>query len=194
MMTKFIAIGGEPATGKSTLMKRIIDKIEILSEKSFSEQKFFGLPVMANGSGVIIFGVYETGHLYGGTDRFAMNIQPAAENFAKKALQSMNESGFTIIFEGDRLFNEKYLDYLVRLGHILKTFVIECDTAEKERRHRERGDKQNEIWKKGRITKIETIKRHNTFLNDRYHLTVLQNANAESIDWNAQIIMREIDL
>lgn len=180
-MAKFIAIGGEPATGKSTLVRGILRE---LGEKNKLVQTYLhGVAVTVVGN-FIIMGTYAEGEAYGGTDRFALSIQPKAVEFASKIPDNK-----VVLFEGDRLFNEKFLNELLLQGHQLVTFILECDEKEKKRRHQLRGDHQDETWLKGRITKIATIKKHNQFLGNRYNLRSLDNSGEKQAESNLFTIL-----
>jgi hypothetical protein len=188
-MHKIIAIGGEPATGKSSLMKSVIKE---LGHPVFPNDKFFDLPCIRYGftPEIIILGIYDDS-VFSGTDRYAMNIQPVAEKMIDN-VASTGDRNFVILFEGDRLFNEKFLVKITSYPSIvLKTFVLKCSQEQKAARHATR-DNQNESWLAGRATKVQTILTHNRFLNNRYNVTELISGVPFDMDYNTKMILQEI--
>ena len=73
---KVIAIGGEPGTGKTTLMWKLIEQLK--PEPKFSEFKLVPYHQKDN---VYILGKYEEGETFAGTDRMSMSVQPEAIKF-----------------------------------------------------------------------------------------------------------------
>lgn len=142
---KIVILAGEPATGKSTIMRRILPA----NKKRFKYGKVHGYM-----SGVTCYlGLYEGG-VFDGTDRLAMSVQPHAKKLVQKLVKSDKCS--CIVFEGDRLFNDKFLSFLSSVADI-KLFVIYASEETLHRRHKERKDNQSEVWLKGRKTKIDRL-------------------------------------
>ena len=81
-MKNIIALGGEPATGKTTLMWRIIDSVtdwqKIEPKKTLSA-------IRSESLDLTILGKYDRGLEFAGTDRLSMSVQPAATEFIKEA-------------------------------------------------------------------------------------------------------------
>lgn len=176
-----IAIGGEPATGKSTLMRAIIKE---LGTPNISDS-IRGLPytVVEN---VCILGYYEEEQTFGGTDRYAMDVQPRAV----EALPILVQMYTKVLFEGDRLFNVKFLEECRKYG--LVTFLLETPEETKKARHLHRSDTQNESWLKGRITKLQNILKYNNATRNRYGVQILPSRNEDDILSNREIILKEI--
>ena len=148
-MRKIIAMGGEPATGKSTIMKKFISTLEPMA--SIETVKL--VPSLYDlKNDLVILGKYEDGQMFGGTDRYSMAVQPAAVRFVEG-------SESNILFEGDRLFNQSFLEFLADLPDTELTILyIEADSAIVEHRHVDRGDTQSETFIKGRKTKYENLR------------------------------------
>ena len=76
-MNKVIAIGGEPATGKTTLMFELIklaDDWEIVKPKKLLDAMY------SKKQNLYILGKYANdGNVFQGTDRLSMAVQPDAE-------------------------------------------------------------------------------------------------------------------
>ena len=141
--------GGEPATGKSTIMKRLMTRFkEEPVPRKYDTLQYLDYEQSRN----IILGRYPDGQAFGGTDRLPMNVQP----FAEKFLAQRKSEDYTVWFEGDRLFNAKFLHYIESLS-ILHHFFAVCARSEViDQRHSSR-DHQNEAWLKGRRTKVKHL-------------------------------------
>jgi hypothetical protein len=155
-MRKIIAIGGEPATGKSTLMKKFLKMIPGgLEEK---EPVKLVPSLYASEPDLYILGRYPDGEPFGGTDRFSMAVQPAAVEF-------VNLTGSNILFEGDRIFNQSFLELLADLPDTeLKILFITAHDHIIHSRHIERADTQSAVFKKGRATKISNLRSNMTLM------------------------------
>ena len=100
-MMKVFAIGGEPGSGKSTLMKEVIKHYN-------AEPKYdaFKLVPYLQKDNIYILGKYEEGEVFSGTDRMSMAVQPEAIKF----LESL-PSNSVVLYEGDRLFTASFLEH-----------------------------------------------------------------------------------
>lgn len=143
---KIIAIGGEPGSGKSTLMKRIINELEV--EPKYNEFKL--VPYLQKDN-VYILGKYEEGEVFSGTDRMSMAVQPQAIKF----LESL-PSDSVVLYEGDRLFTASFLEHCIE-KYSLDIIYLSTDKEVRKERYKERGSNQNETWLQGRETKISNI-------------------------------------
>lgn len=108
-MVKVIAMGGEPATGKTTLMFRLIsmaDDWQVVKPQKLLDAMY------SKKLNLYILGKYANdGNVFQGTDRLSMAVQPDAEKFFSE-LWYEEGAKTNVIFEGDRLFNGKLLDKL----------------------------------------------------------------------------------
>ena len=143
---KVIAIGGEPGSGKTTLMNRIISHYKF--EPKYDSFKL--VPYMQKDN-IYLLGKYEEGEVFSGTDRMSMAVQPEAIKF----LASLPKDSI-LLFEGDRLFTASFLEHCVEN---YETIIIHLatDKAVRQERYKERGSEQNETWLQGRETKINNI-------------------------------------
>lgn len=168
-MLKVIAIGGEPATGKTTLVKRFI-KESRLEFKRIREGKLLDL-LYNEESDIYVLGIYEEGlGTFQGTDKLSMAVQPDAISFFD------NLKNGKVIFEGDRLFNSKLLSYLSEKfpGEDLKILVLVASDKTLNERHIYRKDNQDDTFKNSRKTKIRNILSN---LDLKEHITVIDNEN-----------------
>mgnify|MGYP003333310721 CR=1 FL=1 len=164
-MIKVIAIGGEPGAGKSTLMWKLIDRLQ--PEAKFAEYKLVPYHQKDN---IYILGKYEEGETFSGTDRMSMSVQPEAIKF----LDTLpNDS--VVIYEGDRLFTQSFLEHCHE-HHNLQIIYLQTTKEERIIRYAQRGSNQNETWLQGRETKIANILSNMTLM---FNTTKYKNNNKE---------------
>ena len=156
MAQRIIAIGGEPASGKSTLMKRILK--EHMPLKTFTYGLVRGL--YSNEHNTYFIGIYDNS-IFCGTDKLSMAVQP---DFIK-LLNRKPEA--TFVFEGDRLFNQSLFDQKQ-----CEIFILEVSEETLQARHEQRQDNQTAKFKKAKRTKIQNIKQKNA-------ATILPNNTTE---------------
>ena len=140
---KCVAIGGVPATGKTTLMKNIINILQ--PKKKFK----YGLLRGYIQKDISILGVYKANDVFAGTDKLSMAVQKDYQKYIDKIMMNT-------IFEGDRLFTKNNLLDICK-KYKTKIIILENDKQTLQERHIERGDNQSEKFKKGRATKINNI-------------------------------------
>lgn len=162
-----IAVGGEPASGKTTLLKRI--RKNFINLTPFKDGLVRGEYCPINQ--VYFVGVFDDS-MFEGTDKLSLSVQPAFLEFVQKTPNAK------IIFEGDRLFNASVFDY-----HKSVVYILELSPSIHKERHAQRGHEQNETFLKGRKTKIDNIK--NTFSH-----TILHNDYEKDIEINEIEIMK----
>lgn len=154
---RVVAIGGEPATGKTTLVRSVIEKLGSCRPFSSKGEKTTIRGLQFSTAKVMILGIYELGETFAGTDRFSMAVMPDAIRFFRFLSESKDYEGWTILFEGDRLFSETLLRVLAELPLDLRIFVLTAPPEVLEERHRERGDSQSSTWLAGRKTKVDRL-------------------------------------
>ena len=143
---RVIAIGGNPGSGKSTLMKRLIEHYS--PEKKYNE---FKLVPYLQSNNIFILGKYDDGEVFSGTDKMSMAVQPEAIKF----LATLPNSA-VVIYEGDRLFTSTFLEDCTE-KYDLKIIHLITDANVRQERYKERGSEQNETWLRGRESKINNI-------------------------------------
>lgn len=154
-MRHIFGIGGQPATGKTTIMRVIIDTLD----EKFGKHILVESVKLVNGllwpsAHTYIIGKYVDGEVFAGTDKLSMAVQPAALEFIKGLPEDA-----VVLFEGDRLFNQSFLESIVDLGdtYQLHGIVLTADHEEINRRHLVRKDDQDEKFLKSRRTKYNNI-------------------------------------
>jgi hypothetical protein len=157
-MVRVIAMGGEPATGKTTLMFKLIsmaDDWQVVKPEKLLDAMY------SKKLNLYILGKYANdGNVFQGTDRLSMAVQPDAEKFFSSLAYESNAENHSvsIIFEGDRLFNGKLLDKLSEwFPDSFKVLVLTASHDTKEQRHVDRKDDQDDKFKNSRATKISNI-------------------------------------
>jgi len=143
---RIIAVGGEPGSGKSTLMWKLINHYQ--PKPMYEAYKL--VPYLQKDN-IYFLGKYEEGEVFSGTDRMSMAVQPEAIKF----LNTLDEHSI-VLYEGDRLFTSSFLEDCAAkysLEIIYLSTLKEVRTA----RYAERGSNQNETWLRGRESKIGNI-------------------------------------
>lgn len=150
---QIIAIGGEPGSGKTTLMKEIINHYGV-------EPKYdsFKLVPYLQKDNIYILGKYEENEVFSGTDRMSMAVQPEATKFLSTLT---NDS--VVLFEGDRLFTASFLEHCLD-KYDLNIIYLSTTKQIREERYKERGSNQNGTWLQGRETKISNIMSNMTLM------------------------------
>lgn len=156
-MRKLIAVGGLPATGKTTILRKFIEGKNLVEQEpvklvSTMYDEKYDLQILGYyGDGYGAIG----GTCFQGTDTLSMAVQPAATEF-------LITTESNILFEGDRLFNAKFLEAAVDLvdrGELeLEIVLINADPDLVTQRHLDRKDSQTEQFLKGRETKYDNIR------------------------------------
>lgn len=165
-MKRVIAIGGIPGSGKSTLMKKIIETLS--PTEKYNSYKL--VPYLQKNS-IYILGKYEEGEVFSGTDRMSMAVQPEAIKF----LDSLEKDSI-ILFEGDRLFTSSFLEHCID-KYELDIVYLKVDNEVREERYKQRGSDQNKTWIQGRETKINNILTNMTLM-----FNVISFSNDNEVD------------
>ena len=165
-MRKIIAIGGQPGTGKTTLMKEFLLDYEWVK----CEPRKMLNALFCEELGLYVLGKYEEGETFAGTDRLSMAVQPTAQEFAEKC-------EYNILFEGDRIFNQSFLEFCMGLPDVeLEVVYLKAPQELLEQRYKDRGSEQSETFLKGRATKYSNILSNFELMP---HVTEFVNTNLE---------------
>ena len=165
-----ICLIGEPATGKTTLMKSLINELGPFqfADKPFSHHY---------NNRIIVLGKYDKG-LFQGTDKLSMAVQPLAIEFVRKHQDKV------ILLEGDRLGNLSFFKEVKQL-HQLHIVCLRTEHNTQEIRHITRNDTQTEQFKKAKRTKISNIleaEKVSVFNNNNYKdMSLIKQAILERI-------------
>ena len=176
---KIVSIGGVPASGKTTLVKRLREMLG--KPKLFKFRKLRGEYYKEDS--IYLLGVYDD-KLFSGTDRLSMAVQPDVIKFLTYIKENSYDS--IIVFEGDRLFNKSFIESIRDIADS-KIYLLQVDEEELEKRHIKRNDTQSEKWLKGRITKIQNI-------IDKYgkQIELMSNKDEEELENNVRNIWQSL--
>ena len=144
---KLIAVGGQPGTGKTTLFRKFMEGktwIEVEPAKLVS--------AMYNEKmDLYILGKYQEGETFAGTDRLSMAVQPPLQEWIKT-------HNCNILFEGDRVFNQSFLEFAMGLPNTdLQVVYLKTTKDVLEQRYKDRGSDQSEQFLRGRETKYSNL-------------------------------------
>lgn len=146
MPARTIFIAGVPASGKSTLFKRIRE--ELFNDSSaFKHGSCRGIE--SKDGRYKMLGVFD-GSMFEGTDRLSMTVIGDSIEYIK-TLQN-DETRYVVFVEGDRLFNYRFLSETRA-----KLFLIDANEKVLKYRHNKRGDSQTEKFIRSRRTKVENF-------------------------------------
>lgn len=146
-MRKIVAVGGSPGTGKTTLFRKFM---ETKTWEKVEPKKM--LPCLyCKDMDLYVLGKYEEGETFAGTDRLSMAVQPIAQEFVA-------ETTSNILFEGDRIFNQSFLEFAMELPNTeLHVVFLSVPKSILEQRYKDRGSDQSEQFLKGRETKYNNL-------------------------------------
>ena len=146
-MRNIVAVGGVPGTGKTTLFRKYMEDMEWVSAapckfvtSSYNKER-----------DLYVLGKYEEGETFAGTDRLSMSVQPPLQEWVSSTTSN-------ILFEGDRVFNQSFLEFCMNLPDTaLHIVYLNAPKELLEQRYKDRGSNQSEVFLKGRATKYNNI-------------------------------------
>jgi broad-specificity NMP kinase len=144
---KIIAVGGQPGTGKTTLFRKYMEG------KNWQETAPAKLVVASYNTerDLYILGKYDEGETFAGTDRLSMAVQPPLQEWI--ASHNCN-----VLFEGDRVFNQSFLEFCMGLPNTdLLVVYLKAPKEILEQRYKDRGSDQSEQFLRGRETKYSNL-------------------------------------
>ena len=165
-MRKIVAVGGSPGTGKTTLFRKFM---EGKTWEKVEPKKM--LPALyCKELDLYVLGKYEEGETFAGTDRLSMAVQPVAQEF-------VSECKSNILFEGDRIFNQSFLEFAMGLPEVeLDVIFLKAPKDILEQRYADRGSDQSETFLKGRETKYSNLLSNFDLMS---YITEFANTNLE---------------
>lgn len=194
----YIALGGVPATGKSTLCWGLIKKLR--ETYSDGEPSVLRLGV-AEGlffahARVLLLGKWQHNHPFPGPDRLSMAVQPVMMELLSHAtglIDHLNaldaDAGLpnrvrplTVVADGDRLYNDKMFGWVAE-RMTLKHLVLKAGPLTLQSRHKARADTQKETFLKSRATKVQNMMK-------KWPATVLTNGSPEDAERNLETLWR----
>ncbi len=174
-MRKIIGIGGESATGKSTLLKSLVETLGPASDwhrGTLSGPWYPEAQVMVLGAG--------GGVRYQAHAQLFLQVLPAMAEYRD----------LVVLFEGAPLFNISFLTYCkVKIASTVPStlvYALETSEATLDYRRRQRGDKQTRRCLRERAAKIKAI------LKDFPHAVRLRSESLEDLEKNVEVLREAI--
>lgn len=155
---QMVYVSGAPGTGKSTLMAHLTRACGRTPIHGTIPHDLLTLPTADRLPPARFNSAVELGkrrETFSGTDALSMSIQP-------KAVQYLARPGLAhtlILAEGDRLANLRFLASARELGWTVTLIHLHAPPALLDERCAVRGSAQNELWRRGRITKASNLAR-----------------------------------
>lgn len=185
---KIIGVGGQPGTGKSQIMKSVLEQIGKGYE--FKYKLLRGYKYLDFNPRLLILGIYEEGVLFCGTDRLSMVAIKSLKEFVKYCVDENVFLDYTILFEGDRFFKQEMFRYLESYNIDYSLYVLEVEEEILTKRREDRGlSNQTEKFLKGRKTMYENIK---TILPHK--TTILTNNTLDESQKNIKTILDSLGI
>ena len=152
---------GEPAAGKSTVMKNFIATLG-----SYSVQKQ-GLVTytLFHDDKVIIAGIYDE-QVFSGTDRLSKGVGPQFREWIAQKNANPGWDDWSFFAEGERFSNSKFFDFFRDECSDVTIYYLAADEKTLDERNANRSN-QNPSWRKGMRTRMNNLK-------NNYPVTVVQ--------------------
>jgi len=143
-------IGGIPTSGKSTLMRSIIEELGSLEDCE-------PMPLFRCQShgDILVVGRYPKGETFGGTDKISYGAIPKFRDFIRQEESKWKN----ILIEGDRFVREKDISWILANYTDSRIYILKVPLEVEKQRHIDRGDSQSEQWlstRRGLIRNLET--------------------------------------
>jgi broad-specificity NMP kinase len=163
---KLIAVGGSPGTGKTTLFRKYMNDKEWIQVEPAKLVSALYNPERD----LYILGKYEPNETFAGTDRLSMAVQPPMQEWI--ASHNCN-----VLFEGDRIFNQSFLEFAMGLPDTdLQIVYLKAPKEMLEQRYKDRGSDQSEQFLRGRETKYSNLLSNFELMS---YITEFNNTNLE---------------
>ena len=163
-MRKIIAVGGQPGTGKTTLFRKFMDGRHWI-ETNPADLVY----AMYNEElDLYVLGKYQEGETFAGTDKLSMAVQPKLQEWVAG-------NNCNILFEGDRVFNQSFLEFCMNLPNTeLDIVYLKTDKETLQKRYQDRGSDQSEKFLRGRETKYSNLLSNFELMS---YITEFENSN-----------------
>ena len=161
---KIIAVGGQPGTGKTTLFRKFMDGRHWI-ETNPADLVY----AMYNEElDLYVLGKYQEGETFAGTDKLSMAVQPKLQEWVAG-------NNCNILFEGDRVFNQSFLEFCMNLPNTeLDIVYLKTDKETLQKRYQDRGSDQSEKFLRGRETKYSNLLSNFELMS---YITEFENSN-----------------
>lgn len=182
-MIGVIAIGGQPAAGKSKIVEALLQRIGS-NPVAFTYGLVNGI-LYGQKQQLAVIGRYGEHRMFPGTDGLSMQAQPHFDALLSEWADLIGLHGRIVLFEGDRLFNRITLSRVIQLQLPHFFYLVETTPELLQQRHISRVDTQSTAWLKGRATKIINLR-------EEFTPTTLINNNVVDLLSNVTTLMSAI--
>ena len=150
---KITMLAGEPASGKSTVMREFISR---LGEGTVKKE---GLVVYTEypDDKVFIAGKYEEGAVFSGTDATTKSCGPKYREWLFNKINDVEYFDWRFYAEGERFSNSKFFDFFVNECPDITLYLLEADETTLNERNASRSN-QNPVWRKGMATRMRNLR------------------------------------
>jgi hypothetical protein len=152
---KIIGLIGEPASGKSTVMRGLI---ETLGEGRVQKESLVCYTVFPQDK-VYIAGIYDEA-VFSGTDRTSKGCGPQYREWLARKCADVTFKDWVFYFEGERFSNSKFFDFFFQPGSVCNDVTIYSLNADSELLNQRNADRsnQNPAWRKGMATRMRKLR------------------------------------
>ena len=159
---QIIGLIGEPAAGKSTVMRNLLQTLSgegtVVKEGLVAYTRF-------DESKVIVAGIYDE-QVFSGTDRLSKGCGPKYREWLAAKVDDPEYADWKFYWEGERFSNSKFFDFFLTLPVQPVTYYLEADAQLLDERNAGRSN-QNPTWRKGMATRMRNLR-------EGYPVTVVQ--------------------
>jgi GTPase SAR1 family protein len=150
---KIIGMCGEPASGKSTIMRKFISGLQgtgivkkegLVAYTEFAEDR------------VIVAGIYDEA-VFSGTDRTAKSCGPKFRDWLAAKNSDSDYDDWTFYWEGERFSNSKFFDFFRDECSDVTIYYLNADEETLNERNANRSN-QNSSWRKGMATRMRNLR------------------------------------
>lgn len=150
---------GQPGTGKTTLVRGILEEFRKVEKDEFVEDGMVKYHRF-NKQKVLILGIYDDS-TFAGTDRLAKSVGPKFRQWLVDNAETYADWG--LVMEGERFMNDKTLPLLFE-QESMKLVCLKVTEEELVRRREARNNTQSFTWLKGMATRVQNV--CNTYLHE----------------------------
>ena len=150
---KIIGICGEPASGKSTIVRNFI---ATLSPPAQIVKEGLIVYTIYPEDKVIVAGKYEEGTVFSGTDVLSKGAGPTYRNWLASKNADSKYDNYVFVWEGERFSNSKFFHFFYNECPGVTVYYLQCDEETLNERNANRSN-QNDSWRKGMKTRMNNL-------------------------------------
>jgi adenylate kinase family enzyme len=149
---KVIGLIGEPAAGKSTVMRKLLERF---GPSNVIKEGLVVHTVYPEGK-VVVAGIYDE-QVFSGTDRMSKACGPKVREWLTEANANPDYDGWTYYWEGERYSNSKFFDFFFNECPDVTVYFLRADEKTLNERNNARSQ-QNDSWRKGMRTRMSNLR------------------------------------